>query len=59
MGKWNTEKWDIEYVEGGARCADCGRWANYRVIKDGYRFYICRDCIAEYEKEENEDEVTK
>ena len=41
----------IKYVEGGAQCADCGRWAHYRVIKDGYMFYICSDCICEYEEE--------
>ena len=46
----------IEYVPGGARCGDCGRWANYRVIKNGYLFYICSDCISEYEEEESEGE---
>ena len=48
------EQWNIEYVDGGARCGDCGRFAQCRVNKNGWYFYLCDDCLAEYDKEENE-----
>lgn len=45
----------IKWYDGIKSCCDCGRTAHWTVIKNGYQFTVCGDCVADYEEEENED----
>ena len=40
---------------GSKRCCDCGRIGSYTVIKDGYQFTACRDCVDNFFPEEAEE----
>lgn len=40
---------------GLKQCCDCGRTGNYTVSKNGYKFTVCSDCVANYSYEEEEE----
>lgn len=47
---------NIEVVpySGVKRCCDCGRVASFTVKVDGFQFTACRDCVSNFEEEEND-----
>ena len=32
-------------------CCDCGKVGSYTVVKNGYQFTVCADCLSNYEEE--------
>lgn len=47
---------NIEVVpyNGSKRCCDCGRISSYTIKKDGFQFAVCRDCVNNFEEEEDD-----
>lgn len=41
---------------GMKSCCDCGKVGNYTVIKNGYQFTVCSDCVDNYTEEGGENE---